>query len=100
MALVVGIDGDDTLWANEPVFARAYERFDAVVAEHAREPVRPALLDTERKNLEAFGYGVKSFTLSMIETAIEVTDGTVPDSAILALIDTCRMMLSASVDLL
>ena len=100
MGLTVCVDGDDTLWENEPIFARSYEHFDAVVSDHARIPVREALLAVERRNLATFGYGVKSFTLSMIEAAIEVTDGTVPTSVIAGLVDVCRDMLQHPVELL
>jgi putative hydrolase of the HAD superfamily len=101
MALVVGLDGDDTLWHNERLFSMTEERFRSLVAPWASgHDLSSSLLDTERKNLGLFGYGVKSFTLSMIETAIEVTGGRVPVGVIAELLDAGKQMLQHPVELL
>ena len=76
MIRVIAFDGDDTLWHNESVFSLTHEWFRELVARYGD----PAMLDdvlyaTEMANLRLFGYGVKAFTLSMIETAIEVSSG-------------------------
>jgi len=101
MTLVVGLDGDDTLWHNERLFSMTEDRFRSLVAPWASgHDLSSSLLETERKNLRLFGYGVKSFTLSMIETAIEVTDGRVPVGVIGELIDAGKQMLAHPVELL
>jgi putative hydrolase of the HAD superfamily len=99
--IVVGLDGDDTLWHNERVFAEAEERVHALVAPWVGGvSVDRHLLDTERRNLPMFGYGVKSFTLSMIETAIALSDGRVPAGVIAEIIDAGKQMLAHPVELL
>jgi putative hydrolase of the HAD superfamily len=100
---VVAIDADDTLWHNETLFALTQERFRALVGPWA--DVDPGHLDdrllaVEKQNLTHFGYGIKGFTLSLIETAIEVTDGRIPASAIQTLIDRAREMVAHPVELL
>jgi putative hydrolase of the HAD superfamily len=100
---VVAVDADDTLWHNETLFELTQERFKALVAPWA--DVDPSTLDarllgTEQRNLAHFGYGIKGFTLSLIETAIEVTDGRIPASAIQTLIDRAREMVAHPVELL
>jgi len=101
VALVVGLDGDDTLWHNERLFSMTEERFRSLVTPFAdgHDP-SSSLLDTERRNLRLFGYGVKSFTLSMIETAIEVTGGRVPIGVVGELLDAGKQMLDHPVELL
>jgi putative hydrolase of the HAD superfamily len=102
MGLVVGLDGDDTLWHNERVFSMTEERFVSLVEPFVDGGValERRLLETERANLALFGYGVKSFVLSMIETAIEVTSGQVPANVIAELIHAGKRMLDHPVELL
>jgi putative hydrolase of the HAD superfamily len=99
---VIGLDGDDTLWRNEDYFAVSQEMFCALVAPYANGDVDldERLSSTERGNLELFGYGIKGFTLSMIETAIAVTDGRIPASGIQALLDRGKEMLEHPVELI
>jgi len=98
---LVGFDADDTLWHSESHFAVTEERFQALVQPWS-EPGETAekLLNRERENLEVFGYGVKGFTLSMIETALEVSDNTIPPDAIAQIILWGKEMMVHSVDLL
>jgi putative hydrolase of the HAD superfamily len=97
----VGFDADDTLWHNERFFALTQVRFAALLAEHTdRDTLMTRLLAAERRNLPHYGFGIKGFTLSMIETAIEVTQGRVPASVIAELLDAGRDMLSQEVELL
>ena len=97
----VGFDADDTLWHNEAAFKLTQDRFAALLSDHAEtDDLMERLLDTERRNLAAYGFGVKAFTLSLIETAIEVTDGKVPASTIKELLDAGRDMLAHPVELL
>jgi putative hydrolase of the HAD superfamily len=101
VALVVGLDGDDTLWHNERLFSMTEERFRSLVEPFADgHDVSSSLLETERRNLRLFGYGVKSFALSMIETAIEVTGGRVPIGVVAELIEAGKQMLGHPVELL
>ncbi|HKC18995.1 MAG TPA: HAD family hydrolase [Candidatus Dormibacteraeota bacterium] len=76
---VVGFDGDDTLWHSETRFHVTQGKFRDLLKRHAPDAeVDVRLGETEMKNLAIYGYGVKSFTLSMLETAIEITDGQIP----------------------
>jgi putative hydrolase of the HAD superfamily len=98
---LIGFDGDDTLWHNETIFSITQERFEALLEEHApADVVHARTLDTERRNLALYGYGIKSFTLSMIETAIEITDGTVDAADIKTLLDLGKSMLRHPTELL
>lgn len=97
----IGFDADDTLWHNESVFRLTQEQFHGMLADHA-EPghVEKRLLEAERRNIGLYGFGVKGFTLSMIETAIEVTGGKVPASTIKEILKAGRAMLSHPVETL
>lgn len=100
----IAFDGDDTLWHNESLFSMTQERFRAVLTAHAGG-MAPAdldrrLLEAETRNLRYFGYGIKGFVLSMIETAVEVTEGSIPARDIRDLIDFGKAMLEHPVELL
>jgi len=74
-SLVVGFDGDDTLWHNEQLFADTQQQLRDLLGHYAdMTTIDATLLEIERRNLAIFGYGVKGFMLSMIETAIELSD--------------------------
>jgi putative hydrolase of the HAD superfamily len=95
----LAFDADDTLWHNESIFALSQQRFAELLSDYAdAETLGARLLETERGNLGVFGYGVKGFTLSLIETAIAVTEGRVPADIIRALIDLAKMMLTHPVE--
>ena len=95
----IGFDADDTLWQNEQFFQLTEKRFTTLLADYA-EPAHLSerLLEAEKRNLQAYGFGIKGFTLSMIETAIEVTDGRVPASVIRELVEAGRDLLSHPVE--
>lgn len=98
---IIAFDADDTLWHNESNFqATEAQLVQMLAAYHPDEHVRQRLLETEVHNLKHFGYGVKGFTLSMIETAIELTGGEIRGSDIHRIIDWGRQMLAAPVELL
>ncbi len=98
---VVGLDGDDTLWHNEPIFAATHDRFRAMIERYAPGAgIDERLLATERRNLELFGYGVKGFALSLIETAITVTDSRIGASDVARIVDWAKDMLRHPVHLL
>lgn len=97
----IGFDADDTLWHNARFFAMTQAHFAELLAEHTDpSTLMSRLLDAERRNLPHYGFGIKGFTLSMIETAIEVTDGRVPAKVIAQILDTGRDMLSHEIELL
>ncbi len=96
---LVAVDADDTLWHNESLFRLTEARFAELLGDHARpETIAERLLETERRNLAIYGYGVKGFTLSMIETAHEITDGDCPPEITRALLGFCREMLAHPVE--
>jgi putative hydrolase of the HAD superfamily len=97
----IGFDADDTLWQNEHFYRMTEERFTALLAEYA-EPshLSARLLEAEKRNLRHYGFGIKGFTLSMIETAIEVTEDRVPASVIRQILDAGREMHSHPVETL
>ena len=97
----IGFDADDTLWQNESFFRLTQDRFTALLADYAEpDHLHDRLLAAERRNLGHYGFGVKGFTLSMIETAIEVTEGRVPARVISDIIASGREMLEHPIELL
>lgn len=99
----LGLDADDTLWHSENRFQETHQRYHELLAEHVDvsfDELERRMLDTERRNLRLFGYGAKGFTLSLIETAIEVTDGAIPTEAITRILDFGKELLDHPVELL
>ncbi|PZF78387.1 HAD family hydrolase [Aestuariivirga litoralis] len=97
----IGFDADDTLWQNETFFRLTEQRFTELLSEHgAHEVISAKLLEAERRNLRFYGFGVKGFTLSMIETAVEVTNGQVSASVIGEILGFGRQMLQNPVETL
>lgn len=97
----IGFDADDTLWQNERFFRITQDRFAGLLADHADSThLADRLLAAEKRNIGQYGYGIKGFTLSMIETAIEVTDGRVPAAVISELLEAGREMLAHPIELL
>ena len=98
---IIAFDADDTLWHNETIFQATESQFAALLsAYHAEEWVRERLFATEMKNLAHFGYGIKGFTLSMIETAIELSGGRITGGEIQQILEWGHQMLAAPVELL
>ena len=97
----IAFDADDTLWHNETLFHMTQTRFAELLAD-AADPAHltERLIAAERRNLGHYGFGVKGFMLSMIETAIEVTEGRVHASVIAEIMAAGRDMLAHPVDLL
>ncbi len=97
----IGFDADDTLWQNEAFFRLTQDRFTALLADYAEAAhLHDRLLAAERRNLGHYGFGVKGFVLSMIETAIEVTDSRVPAHVIAEIMAAGREMLAHPIELL
>jgi len=91
---LVGIDADDTLWHNEPVFRLTHRRFNELLGEFADEAeLERHLAAVERRNISTYGYGAKGFTLSMIETALEVSDASVSPAVVKEILEAGREMM-------
>lgn len=98
----MAFDGDDTLWHSESHFVDAHDRYVALLAPYVEDRAKldAAVLDTEAANLAVYGYGVKAFTLSLIETAIDVTGGRVTNDEITAILELGKGLLNHPVELL
>ena len=98
---VLGFDGDDTLWHSETRFHVTQGEFRDLIRRHVPEAdVDARLHDTEMANLAIYGYGVKSFTLSMLETAIELTQAKIPSADLDVILGWGKRMLTQSTELL
>ena len=101
MIELVALDADDTLWHNEPLFTSVRDQFCAMLERYQPNGVTNDWLDgVETRNLQHFGYGVKGFVLSMIETAIEMTEGRLESSDVRTIIEWGREMLAGPIRLL
>lgn len=100
-ATTIAFDGDDTLWHNEPLFWATTQRFQEALAPYSEPSALAHKLEAAQiANLALFGYGIKGFVLSMIETAIEVSSGRVPATVIAEFIERGKDMLAHPVHLL
>ncbi len=101
MIRLLGLDADDTLWHNESIFARAQERYRDLLAKyHPAAEVDRALFATEMRNIALYGYGVKGYMLSTVETAITLTRGAISAEEIRDIITLGQEMLAHPVELL
>lgn len=101
MIELVALDADDTLWHNEPLYTTTREQFHALLARYEPAGVLDEQLnEVEIRNLAHFGYGVKGFVLSMIETAIDITGGRIESADVQTIIEWGRAMLASPVELL
>lgn len=98
----IAFDADDTLWANEDVFVNAKETCEKILANYLTpdQNLDDLLYAFERKNLALFGYGIKGFMLSMMETAIELSEGKITGKEMQQFIDVGKEMLQHPVELL
>jgi putative hydrolase of the HAD superfamily len=97
----IGFDADDTLWQNEHFYRLTERRFVALLGDYASaEHVSTVLLEAEKRNLQIYGFGIKGFTLSMIETAIELTEGRVSGPIVNEILALGREMLNHPVETL
>lgn len=98
---ILGIDADDTLWQNEELFRLTQDLLTDMLAPYASlEEVHNHLMAAERRNLGCYGYGIKSFTLSMVETAINVSQARVPAHVVYDILKIGRDMLNHPIRLL
>ena len=101
MLTTICFDADDTLWHNERFFRLTEDLFLELLSDYAKvDHLAERLLDAERRNIERYGYGIKGFTLSMIETALQVTENRVPGEVIAELIAAGQDMLRHPIELL
>jgi putative hydrolase of the HAD superfamily len=103
MIELVGFDGDDTLWHSQGFFDQAQAAFEAILGRYinvADSGLHARILATEQANLALYGYGAKAMTLSMLETAVAVTDGRIAGADIEAILALGREVLRHPVELL
>ena len=103
MLKLIGFDGDDTLWHSEGYYREASARFVAIIGRYVDvgdSQVQAGMLATERRNLKLFGYGAKGMTLSMVETAIAITEGCISAADIHQLVEIGKTVLQHPVELL
>jgi len=100
---LVGFDADDTLWHSEIHFQHAHAQFELILSAYvdlADARLHERLLETERRNLKLFGYGAKGMALSMVESAIDITQACISASDIHRLIELGKAILQHPVELL
>ncbi|MCD9187619.1 MAG: HAD hydrolase-like protein [Pyrinomonadaceae bacterium] len=101
MITTIAFDADDTLWHNERIFLSTKDKFTALLSGfHDKIYIERHLDATETKNIKHFGYGVKGFTLSMIETACELTEGRITGDKIKDIIAFAKDMLASPIEVL
>jgi len=100
---LIAFDGDDTLWHNERSYRDGRERFRRLLADAGVvlgvDEIEARVNQTELANLEYYGYGVSSFVLSLIETAIDLTDGRITGDDLRGMIELARHMLTEEIEL-
>ena len=98
---IIGFDADDTLWVNEPYYQEAEKQFcELLSAFLPAEEISRELLETERQNLHLYGYGAKSFMLSLIETALRVSGSRIPPTTFETIVRLGKTLLNKPVVLL
>ncbi len=91
---LVCLDADDTLWGHESFFQDAARRYHALLAPFDdSERIEAQLTEAEDRNLHLYGYGVKGFTLSMIESALEIAGDALPAATVRQILDIGRDLL-------
>ncbi|MEL6917410.1 MAG: HAD family hydrolase [Bacteroidota bacterium] len=98
---VIGFDADDTLWVNETYFREAEEKFaDLLERYETKNKIDQELFKMEMKNLGVYGYGIKGFMLSMIESALEISNSQISQATILEILNLGKTMIEHPVELL
>ncbi|MCW6507130.1 HAD family hydrolase [Lichenifustis flavocetrariae] len=96
---LIGLDADDTLWHNETIFRATQSRFVELLAGYCDAArVEPELEAVERRNLDLYGYGAKGFTLSMLETALGLSDHKLRGEAVAEILAMGRDMMRHPVE--
>lgn len=97
----IGFDADDTLWVNETYFRDTEEKFSALLEGYeTKNKIDQELFKMEMKNLELYGYGIKGFMLSMVESALDLSNNKVSQETILEILNLGKEMISHPVELL
>jgi putative hydrolase of the HAD superfamily len=100
MINIIAFDADDTLWHNENLYHNAKVTLTKILADYGEPDAIQAILDqTEVRNIEYYGYGIKSFALSMVEAAVDISNGEVTGAEISEVISITKNMLRAPVEL-
>lgn len=98
---VIAFDADDTLWVNEPYFRQTEEAFCNLLGEYATlHELERELLKIEIQNLGLYGYGIKGFVLSMVETALRLSNNTISANTVEQILDLGKQMLNQPIELL
>lgn len=98
---VIAFDADDTLWVNETLFRQAENELCGLLSEYMPpEESNTILFEVEMQNLELYGYGIKPFTLSLIEAAIRISKGAIDSSMVKKIMDIGKQMLNEPVELI
>src|ERR1043165_8502810 len=101
MIKTIAFDADDTLWHTERIFNSTKAKYKSLLANyHDGDWIERHLDETEKNKIKHFGYGIKGFTLSMIETACELTEGRITGDKIKEIIGFAKEMLAAPIDVL
>lgn len=103
MLQLIGFDGDDTLWHSEGYYRQANDAFAQIMGRYVDlgdQRVHAAMLATEQRNLQLFGYGAKGMALSMVETAIAISDSRISAVDIHRLVELGKSVLQHPVELL
>ena len=100
---LIAFDGDDTLWHNERSYREGRDRFRRLLAGAGvaltEEEIESRVNQTELVNIDVYGYGVSSFALSLIETAIDLTDGRITGADLRGIVDLAKDMLTEEFEL-
>jgi putative hydrolase of the HAD superfamily len=98
---VIGFDADDTLWINETYFRATEEKFAELLDGYeTKNKIDQELFKIEMNNLDLYGYGIKGFMLSMIETALELSNNRISQATISEILYLGKKMISHKVELL
>lgn len=98
---IIGFDADDTLWVNQSYFDQAEFRFRELLSEYIPyESVAEELLKVEIRNMELLGFGVKAFTLSMVEAALSISKNKISQDALFEIVQLGKGIMQKPVELL
>ena len=98
---VIAFDADDTLWSNEPFFQEVEKQYTDLLKPYGTsKEISAALFQTEMNNLQILGYGAKAFTISMVETALQISNGKIAADIIRQIVDLGKSLLKMPIELL
>ena len=99
--MIIGFDADDTLWHNEDGFQASHREFERLLSDYGDPTtIEEHLFEIESRNMPRYGYGVKAYTLSLIECAIEISDSHVSTAQIASILDLGHALLDRPVELI